>query len=48
MAKAETRVPCSRETREKLRRLKRGGEAFDDLLREMVRQYDPDGGKAHR
>lgn len=37
----ETRVPCSRDTREQLRACKRGGESFDDLFQKMVEQYDP-------
>lgn len=44
-AASETRLPCSVETREEiLRPLKRGGETYDDLLRKMARQYDPDIG----
>jgi len=39
---AETRVPCSRDTREQLRSCKRGGESFDSLFQKMIEQYDPD------
>lgn len=40
---SETRLPCSTETRDEvLRPLKRGGETYDDLLRRMAEQYDPD------
>lgn len=39
---AETRVPCSRDTREQLRECKRGGESFNSLLQKMIEQYDPD------
>lgn len=40
---SETGIPCSRETRDEgLRPLKRGGESFDDLLRKLADQYDPD------
>lgn len=43
MSKAtETRVPCSKETRERLWNVKRGGESFNTLFRKMVEQYDPD------
>lgn len=43
MSKAtETRVPCSKDTREQLRACKRGGESFNDLLQKMVAQYNPD------
>lgn len=43
MSKAsETRVPCSRETREELRSAKRGGESFDQLFQKMLEQYEPD------
>jgi hypothetical protein len=38
-----TSVPCSRETVEKhLRPLKRGGETYDQLLKKMADQYDPE------
>jgi hypothetical protein len=42
MAKAsETRVPCSRETRDKyLRPLKRGGEPYDALLRRLAEEFE--------
>lgn len=37
------RVPCSTETRtEILKPLKRGGQTYDSLLRDMAAQYDPD------
>lgn len=37
-----TRIPCRPDTRDKiLRPLKRGGESYDDLLRNMAEQYDP-------
>lgn len=39
---AETRVPCSVETRDKLRAAKRGGQTFDELFRSMLDQYDPE------
>lgn len=38
----ETRIPISHATRELVRAQKRGGETYDDLLRNMVAQYDPD------
>lgn len=34
-------VYCSRDTRKRLRSLKRGGETFDELLRRMADQYEP-------
>lgn len=38
-----TRVPCTPETRDEiLQPLKRGGESYDDLLRKMAEQYEPD------
>lgn len=37
----KTKLPCSTETRELLKELKRGGECYDELLRKMVEQYDP-------
>lgn len=39
---SETRVPCSRTTREQLRSAKRGGETYDELFRNMLEQYDPE------
>jgi len=43
MSKAhESRIPCSRETRELVRSQKRGGENYDSVLRKMARQYDPE------
>lgn len=39
---SETRVPCSRVTRERLWNAKRDGETFDTLFSKMLRQYDPD------
>ena len=38
----ETRLPCSRETRELVAAQKRGGENYDSVLRKMVNQYDPE------
>jgi hypothetical protein len=40
---SETTIPVSKDTREKVRALKRGGEPYDDLLQKMAEQYDPDG-----
>lgn len=39
---AESRIPCSRETRKLVAAQKRGGERYEDLLRKMVAQYDPE------
>lgn len=40
---SEARIPCSRETRDEvLRPLKTGGQTFDELLREMAAQYEPE------
>lgn len=35
-------IYCSTETRELVRGLKRGGETYDELLRRMADQHDPD------
>lgn len=40
---AKSRIPVSRSTRELVKAQKRGGETYDDLLRQMVEQYDPNG-----
>lgn len=40
------RVPCSRATKEQLRRYKRGGETYDELFEKMMQQYDPDAALA--
>jgi len=43
MAKPETTLPVAVETREEiLRPLLRGGETYDELLRKMARQYEPE------
>lgn len=36
-------IYCSTDTRNRVRRLKRGGETYDELLRRMAHQYDPKG-----
>jgi len=41
-----SRIPVSRSTRDLVKAQKRGGETYDDLLRQMVEQYNPDGWKA--
>jgi len=39
----KTTLPVQKDTRENiLRPLKRGGETYDDLLRKMAAQYEPD------
>lgn len=40
------RVPCSKATKELLRRHKRGGETYDQLFEKMMAQYDPDAALA--
>jgi len=44
MSEYDCRIPCTEETRERLKDLKRGGEVYDDLLNKMVEQYNPDKG----
>lgn len=39
---SETRVPCSTETRDRLRGKKQGGMTYDELFQQMMEQYDPD------
>jgi hypothetical protein len=39
---AETRVPCSKATRERLWDAKSGYMTFDELFRQMLAQYDPE------
>jgi len=41
--KADTRIAVSNETRKLVRDQKRGGETYDQLLRKMISQYDPEG-----
>lgn len=41
MANARSRIACTDETHEKLKEVKRDGETFDTLLRQMLAQYDP-------
>lgn len=40
MAVTNSSVPCSEETRDKIRSLKRGGETYDDLLGKMAEVYE--------
>ncbi|WP_256298913.1 hypothetical protein [Haloarchaeobius salinus] len=40
--KADARIAVSSETRKLVRNQKRGGETYDQVLRKMVSQYDPD------
>ena len=39
---SEVRIPASREARDLVREQKRGGETYDEVLRKMAEQYDPD------
>lgn len=41
----ETRIPCSQRTRELVKEQKRGGESYDELLRKMAAQYEPERAK---
>lgn len=40
----QTRIPCSQDTRRAVKAQKRGGESYDELLRKMVKQYEPEAG----
>lgn len=50
---AETRVPCSEKTRDRLRAVKVGGETYDDVMNRLLERAggmdaltpDGDGGK---
>jgi hypothetical protein len=42
MSNSDTTIPVSKETRELIQSLKRGGEHYDDLLRKMADQYEPE------
>lgn len=37
----ETRIPLSYETRDLVKSYKRGGETYDELIRQMAEQYEP-------
>jgi cytochrome c-type biogenesis protein CcmH/NrfF len=39
---ADARIAVSSETRRLVRDQKRGGETYDEVLRKMVSQYDPE------
>lgn len=41
MGRAETSIKVSKDTRDRVRRLKVGQESYDELLQRMVRQYEP-------
>lgn len=47
MAVTDTKanIPCHKETRNRVRSLKRGGESYDDLLHKMADQYDPEAAR---
>lgn len=36
------RIPVSKETRDRVKQAKRGGETYDSTLRKMLIQYDPE------
>jgi len=38
-------VYCRAETKEMVRALKRGGETFDEVLRRLVEQHDPEAAR---
>ena len=38
-------IYCSTDTRDEICALKRGGETYDELLRRMSKQYDPEAGR---
>lgn len=40
---ANSRIPVSRSTHKLVKAQKRGGETYDELLRQMIEQYDPEG-----
>lgn len=42
MARQKTSIGLRPETKELVRSQKRGGETYDELLRKMAYQYDPD------
>ena len=42
------RIAVSAETRDLVRDQKRGGETYDELMRKMAVQYDPDGADEDR
>jgi hypothetical protein len=35
---------CREQTKEEIRRLKQGGETFDERVRKLARGFDPDAG----
>lgn len=45
---SDARVPCSYDTHGRLKEVKRDGQTFDDLLQQMLAQYDPEAAKAGR
>lgn len=42
MTGMDSRIPCTTETRERIKALKRGGETYEETLRKMLAQYDPE------
>ena len=45
MKHTTSRIPCTTETRERIKALKRGGETYEEVLRKMIGQYDPEKGE---
>lgn len=41
MAQMDSRIPCTRSTRQLVKAHKTGGETYDELLQRMVEQYEP-------
>lgn len=41
----DSRIPVSQKTRQLVKAQKRGGETYNELLRQMTKQYDPDQAK---
>jgi hypothetical protein len=40
----ESSIPCSTRTRDLVKAAKRGGQTYDELLRLMIEQYEPEAG----
>lgn len=40
MAELDARIPCTAETRTRVRRLRDDGERYEDVLRRMLREYE--------
>lgn len=40
MGSSDKRIPCRKDTRDQVRRLKRGGDSYEDVLQHLLETYN--------